>query len=135
MPEVLTETITNYIHVTGPLGCVRCDYSTQIEHEAGMNYEGQQRVFDQHLNGAHPGWQTQSLEQFERARLEKAVVEKAKAYGRAARAVEDHMKTATDEEGNSRAGWQLLREMESTQEDLMLKAVELLLEFESQREK
>lgn len=68
----------------------------------------------------------------ERARLEREVIERAKAYGRAARAVEDHVKKANEDGRDPAAGWQLLRDMESTQEDLMLEAVWPLIEFESQ---
>lgn len=71
----------------------------------------------------------------DRDRLEREVIEKAKAYGRAARAVEDHMKQSSEADDDSRAGWQLLREMESTQEDLMLQAVWPLIDFESQIKK
>jgi hypothetical protein len=69
----------------------------------------------------------------ERARLEREVIEAAKAYGRAARAVEDHMKKATEDDGDSAAGWQLLRDMESKMEDLLLEAVWPLIEFESKQ--
>lgn len=69
----------------------------------------------------------------ERSRLEREVIEAAKAYGRAARAVEDHMKKPDETDDDSKAGWQLLRDMESTQEALMLEAVYPLIDFESKQ--
>jgi hypothetical protein len=65
-------------------------------------------------------------------RLRAAVVEAAKAYGPAARAVEDHMKKSNDADDDSAAGWQLLRDMESKQEDLLLESVWPLIAFEAE---
>jgi hypothetical protein len=68
----------------------------------------------------------------EHERLRAAVVEAAKAYGLAARAVEDHMKKSNDADDDSAAGWQLLRDMESKQEDLLLESVWPLIAFEAE---
>jgi hypothetical protein len=77
----------NYVHITGPVSCIRCDYSTAIEHEMGAPLEIQQELLMGHLNAIHPDWQ---LDGFKRAaereqlkaqhqRLQSAVVEAAKA--------------------------------------------------------
>lgn len=71
-------------------------------------------------------------QQLDRARLEREVIEKAKVYGRAARATEEHMKTADASQANSDEGWRLLRDLESTWELLMLEAVDALLDYEQQ---
>ena len=69
----------------------------------------------------------------ERSRLEREVIEAAKAYGRAARATEEHIENA--QAHDSDAGWRLLRDMEATWECLMLEKVDALLDFESSQEK
>jgi hypothetical protein len=68
----------------------------------------------------------------EHARLKDAVVEAAKAYGRAARAVEDHMKKSNESGDDPAVGWQLLRDMESKAEVLMLESVWPLIAFEAE---
>jgi hypothetical protein len=70
----------------------------------------------------------------EHTRLKDAVVEAAKAYGHAARAVEDHMKKSNESDDDPAVGWQLLRDMESKAEDLMLESVWPLIAFESEHE-
>lgn len=70
----------NFVRVTGPISCVRCSYTTRRHHDAGISYEEQQRIFDQHLFEDHPGWQHQTPRQAERARLERAIVERAREF-------------------------------------------------------
>lgn len=94
MPDLLTrvdegetqEMSANYVHVTGPVACIRCDYSTAIEHEMGARLEVQQELLMGHINAVHPDWQLDGFKKaFEREqlrsehqRLQSAVVEKAR---------------------------------------------------------
>lgn len=69
----------------------------------------------------------------ELSRLEQSVVAAAKAYGRANQAVEDYMKQSTEAAVDPADGWQQLRDLESTWEEMLLEAIKPLLEFESQQ--
>lgn len=69
----------------------------------------------------------------ERSRLEREVIEKAKAYGRANQAIEDHMKKSSEAGSDPRDGWQELRDLESTWEEMLLEAIKPLLDFEAKQ--
>jgi hypothetical protein len=91
------------------------------------------RLYCEHCEGDNePCRRYREKIKVEHERLRAAVVEAAKAYGLAARAVEDHMKKSNDADDDSAAGWQLLRDMESKQEDLLLESVWPLIAFEAE---